>query len=220
MASQNLSLYSASLHLTVRSSSTSREGLIKHIYFRSKMVGIPRVPTLQFDLFDCMGLNPANRPSKRDIIKAFRDASLVHPDQKTRQSDKFVPTWPRMEQINNAKDYLLPFEGDWEANLGTAMVNSGGFRSTWNPRKRGTQECMQPIPGHQPIGQHGVRRPTGRPPPPPEDPPPQPSPRPPRPSPPHGKKRPRDQSSPPPQKRNRDLLHLEQTMKSHTDYPA
>ena len=142
---------------------------------------IPNHRYLQFDIFDALGLDPSPTLSRRDINRAYqRVVLIVHPDHRA-ANRTFVPTFPTVQQAQDARNYLLG------ANHRVRRAHSllwRNHRSTWNPNAvRGTAAVLQPrvvvsevpdtdeIPD-SPDGSGGPR------PPPPPPRPSQPSPRP------------------------------------------
>jgi hypothetical protein len=103
---------------------------------------IPNHRYLQFDVFDALGLDPNPTLSRRDINKAYARAVLiVHPDHQA-SNKGFVPTFPTVQQAQNARDYLLGADHRLQRAHGLLWQN---HKSTWNPAApRGTAEILQP----------------------------------------------------------------------------
>lgn len=104
---------------------------------------IPNHRYLQFDVFDALGLDPSPTLSRRDINKAYQRAVLiVHPDRPPRREQTFVPTFPTVQQAQDARDSLLGADHRVCRAHGLLWRN---HRSTWNPSAaRGTAAILQP----------------------------------------------------------------------------
>lgn len=135
------------------------------------MVGIPKRPDLQFDIFDALGLPPTDAITPDTIQKAWRRINLhLHPD-KLVQNRPFTPSFPSLLQAQLAKDYLLvedlrrPNSESAASRVRIALkYGRDSFRSTWNPAAAaGTPAVLKPIPGFgdKDLGPVADRRFTG-----------------------------------------------------------
>ncbi|MCJ1247568.1 hypothetical protein MMC30_004782 [Trapelia coarctata] len=109
---------------------------------RTRAQGIPNHRYLQFDLFDALGLDPGSTYSRRDINKAYqRVVLIIHPDHHA-ANGTFVPTFPTVQQAQDARDYLLG--ADYRLRRAHRLLWRN-HRSTWNPSAaRGTAAILQP----------------------------------------------------------------------------
>ena len=102
-----------------------------------------RGPT--FDIFDALGLVPKPSYAPHDIQAAWRGAFRILHEDKKNINGAYVPTFPNVDQITRAKDWLM----ECPENIETAYAALvGSHRSTWNPSATpGTPAVLQPIPG-------------------------------------------------------------------------